>query len=144
MDYFSTTYCELGCRPNDFDRLGHINNAVVLELFEAARWNWLQQHEIDERSEIVPVVARVEVDYLAQLVSDRVFVSTQLIRPAEDWRDELTYKAVLKQVIKQTRDGREAVSGRITIAFIDKDNQNLASLQDCLLGAAAKAAPHTV
>jgi acyl-CoA thioester hydrolase len=127
----------IAVRPNDFDRLGHVNNAAVLELFEAARWRWMERLPHAGASTIVPVVAKIEVEYRRELRAHDVVVETTLLEPSagvlED-RDEVTYRVVVEQRI--VVGGETATRGVVTIAFLDGATRSLATAQDFLFGGA--------
>ncbi|MFB6130475.1 MAG: acyl-CoA thioesterase [Salinigranum sp.] len=58
---------ELDVRWQDFDALGHVNNAVYTTYFELARLRYLED-EFDISTENVSfVVARLEVDFVAPI-----------------------------------------------------------------------------
>ncbi len=122
----------LPIRPNDFDSLGHVNNAVVLEYLEAGRWQWFARHGIARwrSGTIVPVVARIEVDYRLEVVGDEVLVRTEMVTdPAE-----LAYRARFHQTIALRRGDAlpTAVEARVEAAFITVAGRELRSFQDFL------------
>ncbi len=122
----------LTIRPNDFDSLGHVNNAVVLEYLEAGRWQWFEQHGVQRwrSGPIVPVVARVEVDYRQELVGREVTVHTELLTdPAQ-----LSYRAAFRQSVELQRGESSvtAVEARVEAAFIAVADRGLRSLQEFL------------
>ncbi|HEY0132889.1 MAG TPA: thioesterase family protein, partial [Nannocystis sp.] len=75
----TATILDLRIRPNDLDSLGHVNNAVVLEYFEAGRWAWMDARGIGRRGKVVPVVSRIEVDYRRELTGPELQVHTTLL-----------------------------------------------------------------
>jgi acyl-CoA thioester hydrolase len=70
MDGFPFVYRET-VRYRDADAFGHVNNAVYLTYLEQARNAWLRElalvRSIDD---IAMILARVEIDYRAQLEID--------------------------------------------------------------------------
>ena len=74
----------LATRPNDLDILGHVNNAVALEYFEAGRWDWRRRVGL-EASAVAVVVSRIEVDYLGQIFPGEIVVVTRFRGPGPRW-----------------------------------------------------------
>lgn len=120
----------LTIRPNDFDSLGHVNNAVVLEYLEAGRWEWFARHGVQRwrSGTIVPVVARIEVDYRQEIVGADVVVHTDMVTdPAE-----LSYRARFHQTVVLGGSAAVAVEARVEAAFITVAGRELRSFQDFL------------
>lgn len=120
-------------RPNDLDSLGHVNNAVVLEYLEAGRWAWLDHHDLRRGGRVIPVVARIEIDYRREILPPEVVVTTSM----ED--DEaflspgyLRFQSVFRQAVKcHPGEGSiVAAEARAQVAFIDTVDRTLRSVQD--------------
>lgn len=66
-------------RYRDADAFGHVNNAVYLTYLEQARNAWL--HElglVHRREDIAMILARVEIDYRAQVeIDERVEIGVR-------------------------------------------------------------------
>ncbi|MER6395402.1 acyl-CoA thioesterase [Kitasatospora sp. NPDC001603] len=124
----------LPVRPNDLDALGHVNNAVALEYLEAGRWDWLGLQGLVHGDRLIAVVARTEIDYLAEIPRGRVEVRTELVSPSEEeWDEEgLTFRARFRQRIHLPEADRPAVDALVTVAFLDAEQRCLVSLQDFL------------
>ncbi|MEU1508892.1 MULTISPECIES: acyl-CoA thioesterase [unclassified Kitasatospora] len=124
----------LPVRPNDLDALGHVNNAVALEYLEAGRWDWLGRQGLVHGDRLIAVVARTEIDYLAEIPRGRVEVRTELVSPSEEeWDEEgLTFRARFRQRIHLPEADRPAVDALVTVAFLDAEQRCLVSLQDFL------------
>ena len=102
----------------DLDRIGHVNHARVLEYLEHGRWCWLRQHGI-------PVVARIEVDYCAEIFWDEIRIDTRLI---DD--EDAVYRAILEQHIHTEQSAAPAVKATVQVAFIDAGARQLCSPDD--------------
>ncbi|MGV9268649.1 acyl-CoA thioesterase [Kitasatospora sp. NPDC003701] len=124
----------LPVRPNDLDALGHVNNAVALEYLEAGRWDWLGRQGLVHGDRLIAVVARTEIDYLAELPRGLVEVRTELASPSEEeWDEEgITFRARFRQRIHLPEVDRPAVDALVTVAFLDARQRCLVSLQDFL------------
>lgn len=126
---------ELTVRPNDLDSLGHVNNAVVLEYLETGRWAWLARNGLPGTGSIVPVVARIEIDYRLEIGPTKVKIATTLENAAallDSASDR--YQCVFRQMVTQQRDNEwlTAVEARVQVAFIDTIERRIRSLQDYL------------
>jgi acyl-CoA thioester hydrolase len=132
--HFSESRLALSVRPNDLDALGHVNNAVALEYFEAGRWDWLALQGLTLGTRVVAVVARIEVDYAAEIRGGTVEVRTSLESPTpeEIADDAVTYRARFRQTISRDGESRPAVSAVVTVAFVDPARRCAVSMQDFL------------
>jgi acyl-CoA thioester hydrolase len=131
----------LPVRPNDLDAMGHVNNAVALEYLEAGRWDWLGRQGLMYGDRMIAVVARAEIDYLAEIPRGRVEIRTLLESPTAEEFDEdgLTFRARFRQRIHLPEVERPAVDALVTVAFLDAAQRCLVSLQDFLTAAAPAA-----
>lgn len=120
----------LATRPNDFDRLGHVNHAVVLEYLEAARVRWLASLGLKPGGEILAVVMRAEIDYRREIFAGDLVVRTRLAKGAE----EMSYRATFHQTIDigESDGANPAVDARIDVAFVEAASRNLCTFQDFL------------
>ena len=132
--FFGESRLMLPVRPNDLDALRHVNNAVALEYLEAGRWDWLGCQGLAHGDRIVAVVARIEVDYLAEIRGGQVEVRTSLESPTAAEFDEegLTFRARFRQRIHLPEVERPAVDALVTVAFLDAAQRCLVTLQDFL------------
>ncbi|MEW2448004.1 acyl-CoA thioesterase [Streptomyces parvulus] len=107
--------CEVALRPNDFDRAGHLNNSVYLQLLETARWEWGIAHGVDARADtLVAMVLQLRLDYLRSVDWDpvgHVVVRTSLAAHSP-------YSFSLAQDV-ELRDGTVAARGRVRLALVD-------------------------
>lgn len=125
----------LRVRPNDLDILGHVNNATVLEYFEAGRWDWMDQHGLRRNTRVLPVVSRIEVDYRRELRLQDMEVHTAL-EPleGEDLEDEeaLRYRVFFRQKILVDGGKHVAAEARVQVAFIDGATRALSTFHEFL------------
>ncbi|MEU3980911.1 acyl-CoA thioesterase [Streptomyces sp. NPDC026672] len=128
------TRLALPVRPNDLDALGHVNNAVVLEYLETGRRHWLARLGGAPAAGTVAVVARIEVDYRAEIPYGTVEVVTALEAPTAEEVDEdsLTFRALLRQRVHLPGTACAAVDALVTVAFLDTRQRRPVTLQDYL------------
>jgi acyl-CoA thioester hydrolase len=143
---FSESRLTVRVRPNDLDALGHLNNAVALEYLEAGRWDWIDQHDLVPGNQVIAVVARAEVDYLAEVPRTQVEIRTTLESPTADEFDAegQTFRARFHQCIHLPQSTRPAVDAHVTVAFLDADARCLVTMQDFLAGGVARRPDPTV
>ncbi|GAA2349896.1 acyl-CoA thioesterase [Streptomyces cuspidosporus] len=135
---FGESRLTLPVRPNDLDALGHVNNAVALEYLEAGRWDWLGRQGLVHGDRMIAVVARTEIDYLAEIPRGQVEVRTALESPtAEEFdEDDITFRARFRQRLHLPEVDRTAVDALVTVAFLDAAQRCLVSMQDFLTASA--------
>jgi acyl-CoA thioesterase FadM len=128
----------LPVRPNDLDSLGHVNNAVVLEYFETGRWAWMDRQGIGRTRTLVPVVSRIEVNYLKPVLGGMVEVNTRLFSRPED--PETSYQVVFQQCLAALTDTGPvpAAEAMVRVAFLDTRESRLCSLREYLEHAGAQ------
>lgn len=133
-------------RPNDLDALGHLNNAVALEYLEAGRWDWIGRQGLLPSDQVIAVVARVEVNYLAEIPRTQVEVRTTLESPTADEFDPdgQTFRARFHQRIHLPQSIHPAVEARVIVAFLESAERCLVSVQDFLVGSTAQPVPVAV
>ncbi|MBD2212170.1 acyl-CoA thioesterase [Calothrix sp. FACHB-156] len=127
---FELVSLQLQVRPNDLDSFGHVNNATVLEYLETGRWHWLKQHNLQGKQKILPVVARIEVNYRKEIILENVMINTKL----ESDKKASNYQANFWQSIEIIKEGNPlvAVEARIKLVFIDSTKRTLRTLQEFL------------
>lgn len=126
--YETTLKSQIRVRPNDLDTLGHVNNACILEYFELARWDWLKHFGLNQQSEILPVVASIQVNYRGEVHLGEVEIETELEA------NEKKYQVIFQQVLSQghNNQSRLKAQGSIKVAFINAQTRTLCSIDDFL------------
>ncbi|RSN55664.1 hypothetical protein DMH12_15095 [Streptomyces sp. WAC 04229] len=108
--------CEVALRPNDFDRAGHLNNSVYVQLLETGRWEWGLAHGADAREgTLVAVVLQLRLDFLRAVDWDpvgRLAVRTSLAGRSP-------YSFSLAQDV-ELPDGTVAARGRVRLGLVDR------------------------
>lgn len=128
MNFESVSF-NLQVRPNDLDSMGHVNNAIVLEYLETARWAWLQHHNLQSSKTIIPVVVRIEINYRKEILMGNVVINTKL-----DDSKKLRYQAFFQQSIEIIKEGESllAVEAKIKVGFIDSNTGKLQTVENFL------------
>jgi YbgC/YbaW family acyl-CoA thioester hydrolase len=127
---FEPVSVTIAVRPNDLDSLGHVNNATVLEYLEAGRWAWLQHYKFQGKQKIIPVVARIEVNYHKEIMMENVVVKTDLAQN----ETSSYYRAFFHQSVEVIKEGKSitAIEAYIKVGFIDSVERKLRTVQDFL------------
>jgi acyl-CoA thioester hydrolase len=116
-------------RPADLDSLGHVNNARLLEYLEAGRWSWLDAHGVRERSNVVPVVSSIRIDYLGQIRFTHVDVET-LILPLPEPDLELAFRVRFEQRVSLVEPRTLVAKATIDVAFVHLVSHALCPVED--------------
>jgi acyl-CoA thioester hydrolase len=115
--------------------LWHVNNAVMSEYLEACRWVWLAYNRFPRTCRIVPVVARIEIDYRLEILPPEIKVSTVVEDPVQLLRDrDERFQCIFLQTVFRGDEGKPVIAAdaRVQVAFIDFTDRRIRSLQDYL------------
>ena len=113
MDGYRFTY-PLQVRFRDLDALGHVNNAVYLTYFEAARMAyWMHVNGRTDLSGMNMILARAEVDYRAPVgYGDELEVGVRCVSVKRS-------SFVLEQALVERRNGRLVAQARKVLVHYD-------------------------
>ena len=113
MDGYRFTY-PLQVRFRDLDALGHVNNAVYLTYFEAARMAyWMHVNGRTDLSGMNMILARAEVDYRAPVgYGDELEVGVRCVSVKRS-------SFVLEQALVERRSGRLVAQARKVLVHYD-------------------------
>ena len=113
MDGYRFTY-PLQVRFRDLDALGHVNNAVYLTYFEAARMAyWMHVNGRTDLSGMNMILARAEVDYRAPVgYGDELEVGVRCVSVKRS-------SFVLEQALVERRGGRLVAQARKVLVHYD-------------------------
>ncbi len=110
-------------KSKHIDGYGHVNNAVYLQLFEEARWDWIAlgggSRDMVEELGVGPIVADIEVRFSRELKEGEKII----IRSTRETPLAKVYW--LKQVIYK-ESGEIACKSRYRLAFMDIKKRVLA------------------
>ena len=109
-------------KEGHLDSFGHVNNAVYLELYEEARWDFITKNgyglEVIKKLQKGPVILEVAVKYKKELVN-REMVTIE--SKTEEIRGRIM---TLSQVMKKS-DGSVASTATFTVGFFDLQSRTL-------------------
>ena len=108
----------------DVDSFGHVNNAVYLSYFEWARaqlWFLLTDAE-GLPSDIGFIVARAEIDFVAQIAMERIEIWVRIGEMRNSSFD--TFYEI------RLHDGRRAATGRVVAVLYDWSKQEKMLIND--------------
>lgn len=133
---FKSVVTTLDVRPNDLDSLGHVNNATVLEYFEAGRWEWIKDNGLRLSGQIIAIVSRIEVDYRRMIMPGRLEIHTDLQETPEP--EGTNYKIVfLQKIVPVMGSGNQdrtitAACACVQVCFWNTGAQHLTTVQQFL------------
>jgi len=111
---------EIAVRDYELDSEGIVNNAVYLHYLEHTRHAFVKQEGIPfgslTREGLIPVVRRMEIDYMAPLASGDVMLSRM-------WLERNGARFIFHQDIFKKEDGAKVVSAVVTIVCMEKDGR---------------------
>lgn len=114
------------------DSFGHVNNAVYLELYEEARWDFITNNgyglEVVKRLQKGPVILEVNVKYKKELVNRETII---IESKTTDIRGRIT---TLSQVMKKS-DGSIASEASFMVGFFDLQKRTLIAPEKAWLDA---------
>ena len=101
----------------------------------------MDQHQLrraDPIVPVIPVVSRIEVDYLREIPYGALDVSTSMLAEgAVVDLDDISYRAKFRQEVILGSDGTVAARADVSVAFIDKETRSLCTVQDFLRASVA-------
>jgi len=122
-----TVTCEHHMRPSDLDSLGHVNNAVALELFEMGRLEWSKVNRVCVKDNLIPVVTRLNVSYNREIFVEPVKIDTTLVNGSFF---ELEFK---QEVYTHYSEGGASLEGTIFVSLLDQETKSPQRLKDCFV-----------
>lgn len=115
---------ELKIAERDVDRLGHVNNAAYLALFEEARWDLITRNgygfDTIQRTRRGPVVLSVEMEWKREVrARDQVRIETRCL--------EYKGRTGLLEQVMLTPEGKPACRAVFKFALFDLDRRRIVS-----------------
>jgi len=116
--------CKHHIRPSDLDSLGHVNNAVALELFEFGRLQWSNINQVCLKDNLISVVTRINVAYNREIFVELVEIVTELV-------NDNFFELEFKQTVYTQSEDVASLEGRVFIALIDNETKQPQRLKRC-------------
>lgn len=111
------------------DSFGHVNNAVYLELFEEARWDFITARgfglEEIKRTQIGPVILEIELKFKRELLN-REWITVKSFTTEQEHR---LIGSLSQQMIKES-DGKIAATLDLKVGLMDLKERKLIKADD--------------
>lgn len=117
---------ETHIRPGDLDSLGHVNNAVALELFEFGRLMWTQSNQIVLKDHLLPLVSRIQIAYNRELFAEPVEIITEL-------ENDQFFELQFRQQVKTLHSDVPNLQGTVYVTLIDRETRRPQRLKRCFV-----------
>lgn len=114
---------ELLIREGHLDTFGHINNAAYLEIFEEARWDWIDGNgfgiETISQIKMGPSILHIDIQFSREVKNrESVSISTEL----SEYKGKI---AKVTQEMKKSDTGEVACRAVFTIGLFDLQARKL-------------------
>lgn len=114
---------EILIKENHLDSFGHVNNAVYLQLFEEARWDFITKNgyglEHIQTTQMGPVILDIKIRFKRELKNrEKVKIRSQVI-------NVLNSKMIILQQAILKEDGKTSSDATFTIGFFDMKERKL-------------------
>jgi acyl-CoA thioester hydrolase len=105
------------------DSFGHVNNAVYVQLYEEARWDFITKNgfglEVIQREQVGPVLLDLQVRFKRE-IKNREFIRIQ-----SQTREIISSKIILLEQKMINSDGKIASEALFTVGFFDMQERKL-------------------
>jgi acyl-CoA thioester hydrolase len=105
------------------DSFGHVNNAVYVQLYEEARWDFITKNgfglEVIQRDQVGPVLLDLQVRFKRE-IKNREFIKIQ-----SQTREIISSKIILLEQKMINSDGKIASEALFTVGFFDMQERKL-------------------
>jgi YbgC/YbaW family acyl-CoA thioester hydrolase len=105
------------------DSFGHVNNAVYVQLYEEARWDFITKNgfglEVIQREQVGPVLLDLQVRFKRE-IKNREFIKIQ-----SQTREIISSKIILLEQKMINSDGKIASEALFTVGFFDMQERKL-------------------
>jgi YbgC/YbaW family acyl-CoA thioester hydrolase len=115
--------CEVMINESHLDSFGHVNNAVYLELYEQARWEFITEngYGLDriQSSQQGPVVLDLQVKFKREIKNrEKIIIESQTVQV-------LNSKIMILEQKMINSDGKVASEASFTVGFFDLKERKL-------------------
>lgn len=108
---------ELVIKECHLDSFGHVNNAVYVQLYEEARWDFITKNgfglEVIQKDQVGPVLLDLQVKF------KREIKNREIIKIQSQTREMINSKMMVLEQKMIKSDGRIASEAVFTIGFFD-------------------------
>ena len=105
------------------DSFGHVNNAVYVQLYEEARWDFITKNgfglEVIQRDQVGPVLLDLQVRFKRE-IKNREFIKIK-----SQTREIISSKIILLEQKMINSDGKIASEALFTVGFFDMQERKL-------------------
>jgi acyl-CoA thioester hydrolase len=114
---------EIVIKECHLDSFGHVNNAVYVQLYEEARWDFITKNgfglEVIQRDQVGPVLLDLQVKFRREIKN------RELIRIQSQTREILSSKMIVLDQKMIKADGKVASEAVFTVGFFDLKQRKL-------------------
>lgn len=114
---------EVVIRENHLDSFGHVNNAVYVQLYEEARWDFITKngHGLDviQRDQVGPVLLDLQVRF------KREIKNREQIKILSQTKEIISSKIMILEQRMLKADGKVASEAVFTVGFFDMKARKL-------------------
>lgn len=108
---------ELVIKESHLDSFGHVNNAVYVQLYEEARWDFITKNgfglEVIQKDQVGPVLLDLQVKF------KREIKNREIIKIQSQTRELMNSKMMVLEQKMIKSDGRIASEAVFTVGFFD-------------------------
>lgn len=114
---------ELTIKENHLDSFGHVNNAVYVQLYEEARWDFITKNgfglDVIQRDQVGPVILDLQVRFKREIKNrDRITIHSQT-------KAIISSKIMVLEQKMINADGKVASEAVFTVGFFDMKARKL-------------------
>lgn len=114
---------EVVIKENHLDSFGHVNNAVYVQLYEEARWDFITKNGfgLDHilKHQMGPIILDISVRFKRELVNrEKIKIVSRAI-------EIVSPKVMILEQSMIKEDGKVASEARFTVGFFDMKNRKL-------------------
>lgn len=110
-------------RENHLDSFGHVNNAVYVQLYEEARWDFITKNgfglEVIQRDQVGPVLLDLQVRF------KREIKNREQIKILSQTKEIISSKIMILEQRMLKADGKIASEAVFTVGFFDMKARKL-------------------
>lgn len=114
---------ELVIKECHLDSFGHVNNAIYVQLYEEARWDFITKNgfglDVIQRDQVGPVILDLQVRF------KREIKNREVIKIQSQTREILSSKMMVLEQKMINSDGKIASEAVFTVGFFDMKTRKL-------------------